>query len=137
MNEISKTKFNTNNAWGFGGAYGTTTKYDNNIVKREGTQCYRHTGTSHFTEWSFEYLTDANEIEQGIIQGNVKPGNTLYQMEYGVYMDLEHKDLRTDFFPYFVASDKPESEVIEIHTKRHEKQIAQKLVKVTKLFIIK
>ena len=34
MNEISRTNFNTNNAWGFGGGIGTEITYDNGIVKR-------------------------------------------------------------------------------------------------------
>ena len=47
-----KTKnFNTNNAWGFGGAIGTETTYDNGTICRKGIACYRHAGTSRFERW--------------------------------------------------------------------------------------
>jgi hypothetical protein len=46
--------FNSNNAWGFGGSYGKSYKFEKagNLELRIGTACYRHTGTSkHTTLW--------------------------------------------------------------------------------------
>ena len=51
---VSQEDFNTNNAWGFGGGYGTQFKYENGFVCRKGNACYRHTGESAFTKWSYE-----------------------------------------------------------------------------------
>ncbi len=39
----SHESFNTNNAWGFGGAYGTRYFYPNDVEIVVGTYCYRHT----------------------------------------------------------------------------------------------
>lgn len=36
---------NTNNAWGFGGSYGTEYVFPNGWVLRKGTACYRHLPT--------------------------------------------------------------------------------------------
>ena len=41
-------KFNTNNGWGFGGAYGERYHLKNNIVVTIATACFRHTGTTPF-----------------------------------------------------------------------------------------
>jgi hypothetical protein len=46
MKIIKTEQFNTNNAWGFGGASGTSTKYDNGITVIAGRNSHRHTGTS-------------------------------------------------------------------------------------------
>ena len=46
------SEFNSNNGWGFGGAYGTQYQFGKGIVMKIGTACYRHTGTSPFiTVW--------------------------------------------------------------------------------------
>lgn len=41
-------KFNSNNGWGFGGAYGERYHLKNNIVITIATACYRHMGTTPF-----------------------------------------------------------------------------------------
>ena len=51
MNIKSTTNFNTNNAWGFGGAIGTETVYANGYKIKTGRYCYRHTGTSSFVNY--------------------------------------------------------------------------------------
>lgn len=40
--------FNSNNGWGFGGAYGKRYALKNNIVVTIATSCFRHTGTTKF-----------------------------------------------------------------------------------------
>ena len=53
-------------------------------------------------------------------------------------MDLEHKDLNTDMFPYIVATDiSNEDEIWQREEKRMAKNDScHKLLKVTKLFVI-
>ena len=39
---ISSEEYNTNNAWGFGGGYGTEYTFNNGLKLRDGIACYRH-----------------------------------------------------------------------------------------------
>lgn len=36
------TKYNTLNAWGFGGSYGTQIRFSDGWILRKGLACYRH-----------------------------------------------------------------------------------------------
>ena len=51
MNRLVKSqeKFNTNNAWGFGGSISTLTTYQDGYAKRSGYNCYRHIKSQRFT----------------------------------------------------------------------------------------
>jgi len=40
--------FNTNNGWGFGGAYGKQYTFANGVRLRKGTACYRHLPSHQF-----------------------------------------------------------------------------------------
>jgi hypothetical protein len=42
------SEFNSNNAWGFGGAFGKSYDFENGLEVRVGTACYRHTGTRKY-----------------------------------------------------------------------------------------
>lgn len=58
-NKASKFEFNTNNAWGFGGSFGT--KYTvNDLTYIERQICYRHTGRTGVEE----YFKHGNEINK-------------------------------------------------------------------------
>lgn len=48
-NIVSTEEFNTNNAWGFGGAVGTQTNYVSGVYKRTGKAYYRHLPPAAFT----------------------------------------------------------------------------------------
>lgn len=47
------TEFNTNNAWGFGGAKGLTYTHQNGFIVSKGRNYHRHTGTSSYFDVSF------------------------------------------------------------------------------------
>ena len=53
MNRIIKHQesFNTNNGWGFGGAIGTLTTYQDGFQKREGRAYFRHAGSEYFVRY--------------------------------------------------------------------------------------
>lgn len=51
MKEVKREKFNTNNAWGFGGGIGEEITYDNGLINRKGTAYYRHMSPSKFDRW--------------------------------------------------------------------------------------
>lgn len=45
---IKVEKFNTNNAWGFGGGIGTQTTYESGAYMKEGKAYYRHMPPTKF-----------------------------------------------------------------------------------------
>jgi hypothetical protein len=45
---VKAEDFNTNNAWGFGGGYGTEYTYPSGASIRLGTACYRHSCCSKY-----------------------------------------------------------------------------------------
>lgn len=40
--KVTSKKYSTNNAWGFGGSYGTEYTFPSGWVLRVGTACFRH-----------------------------------------------------------------------------------------------
>jgi hypothetical protein len=58
MKELTREKFNSNNAWGFGGGIGTDVKYDNGLRNRFGTAYYRHTPSVSFNRWFVGGISD-------------------------------------------------------------------------------
>ena len=44
-------KFNTNNAWGFGGGIGTHTTFENGYSIRKGTAHFRHLKSERFCHY--------------------------------------------------------------------------------------
>src|SRR5688572_2253141 len=51
MKQLSSTKVNTNNGWGFGGHISTYYYFDNGLIYRHGRFHHRHTGTSSANQW--------------------------------------------------------------------------------------
>jgi hypothetical protein len=45
---VSRSDFNTNNAWGFGGGFGVEYVFPNGSRLRIGTACYRHAPSHSF-----------------------------------------------------------------------------------------
>ena len=82
---VKKEKFNTNNAWGFGGGYGNEYTYSNGLVNRKGKLCYRHTGTSPLNNWYI--LVDGNK--ESIGGWAVKTGMTIFKMSFKYEHDKE------------------------------------------------
>lgn len=54
-------KFNTNNAWGFGGGIGTHTTYENGYSCRKGRAYYRHLKSESFVKY---YDADGKRISK-------------------------------------------------------------------------
>lgn len=71
MNKVSETKFNTNNAWGFGGAAGTETVYDNGLVNQKGKYYYRHTSSQSFDNWYVQTDEDRYDLNKKPKQGDI------------------------------------------------------------------
>ena len=70
----SKETFNSNNAWGFGGAYGTIYNFkDNTVEVKVATACYRHTSSTPFIKLTtsddteFLDLTDTQKNRQMLL----------------------------------------------------------------------
>lgn len=62
---IEVTEFNTNNAWGFGGSFGKKFQYKKHLKLVKGTACYRHAGTSDWTEYYYkDQLIEKKEFEE-------------------------------------------------------------------------
>lgn len=58
---ISTEPFNTNNAWGFGGAIGKSFKFKGGVEIRSGVASFRHLPPHHFTA---VYLDGKRIIDQ-------------------------------------------------------------------------
>lgn len=58
MNTISKTSFNSNNAWGFGGISGTRELFDNGFIIETGRAYFRHHPSEAVTKYYCAVLPD-------------------------------------------------------------------------------
>ena len=67
---ISVAKFNTNNAWGFGGGIGKVTTYSNGYEMRKGRAFYRHLPSERFARYydSLGRLITKSQFEKGIME---------------------------------------------------------------------
>lgn len=75
MNKVSETKFDTNNAWGFGGGIGTETVYDNGLVNRKGKAYFRHTPSQSYDNWYVQTDEDWHELNK-----KPKPGDIIFKV---------------------------------------------------------
>lgn len=72
MNIVNEYKFNTNNAWGFGGGIGTDTTYDNGLRNRKGRACFRHLPAQSFNRWFVVIHENFNiEISTGVFTKHI------------------------------------------------------------------
>lgn len=74
MNPIKTERFNTNNGWGFGGAIGVETIYDNGLFCRKGRNYFRHTPSESFERWFIEFEGDKYELNK-----KPKPGDKIFK----------------------------------------------------------
>jgi hypothetical protein len=51
MQVISTEKYNTNNAWGFGGGIGVKTTFDNGVTHKKGKAYFRHLPPESYQRW--------------------------------------------------------------------------------------
>lgn len=75
MKAIKKERFNTNNAWGFGGGIGTETTFDNGIVNRKGKAYYRHSPSVSFDQWFIQLEDDRYKLNK-----KPKEGDTIFKV---------------------------------------------------------
>jgi hypothetical protein len=93
MQVIRTEEINTNNAWGFGGKIATVKTFDNGVVRVEGRNYHRHTGTSSANAWRVRLFEDF-EIE---VHGNANTNqiHVYHHKRYGCYR------------AFFTPQDKP------------------------------
>ena len=79
---VESKEFNSNNAWGFGGAYGMLYKFADNSFLKIGTACFRHTGTApiivfYYPDEDSRYRTEnRKEIEALITNLKINKNKT-------------------------------------------------------------
>ena len=91
---IKKEKFNTNNAWGFGGGYGTETTYTNGLVQRKGKACFRHTGTVPFDNWYI--LIDGEKHNIG--GRKIKDSKVIYKVTFKYKKEDDTEPTHSHYF---------------------------------------
>lgn len=76
-------KFNTNNDWGFGGAFGTQYTFNDNLYCKVGEACYRHLPSVKFIA---VYHNGTRVLDMSVNTKSVAKANSLIN-------DLLKKDL--------------------------------------------
>ena len=61
MKLVKSEKFNTNNAWGFGGETGKHDTYENGFAHRHGTLSYRHQPSEKFNRY---FAPDGSKVSK-------------------------------------------------------------------------
>ena len=86
MKLVEKRKYNTLNAWGFGGSIGVDEEYDNGLIIDRGTAYYRHSGSTRFGEYRVR-IHDNFTIS---VEGSVKEFVHIFQKDdhyYAMFSD--------------------------------------------------
>jgi hypothetical protein len=102
MNIVSTEKYNTNNAWGFGGGIGVKTTFDNGVIHKKGKAYYRHLPEESYQRWDVGDLDP--EYPEFTIQVQGKKSDKIFVYRNGDNYRAYFKEQKNPF-PYFKKDD--------------------------------